>query len=58
VAALRPDPGQTPASGYCSAGRLGIGEGTVKIHPHHAYERLGVDSRVELANRLRETGIA
>lgn len=39
------------------AERLGIGEGTVKIHLHHAYEKLGVDSRLELAVRLRDKGL-
>ena len=39
------------------AGRLGVGEGTVKIHLHHAYEKLGVDNRVALALHLREMGL-
>lgn len=33
--------------------RLGITEGTVKIHLHRIYEKLGVSSRVELANYAR-----
>jgi DNA-binding NarL/FixJ family response regulator len=36
------------------AERLAIGEGTVKIHLHHAYEKLGVDSRLELAVFARD----
>jgi DNA-binding NarL/FixJ family response regulator len=40
------------------ADRLGIGEGTVKIHLHHAYEKLGVDSRLELAMFARDKGLA
>jgi two-component system nitrate/nitrite response regulator NarL len=40
------------------AERLGIGEGTVKIHLHHAYEKLGVDSRLELAVYLRDKGLS
>ena len=31
------------------AERLGIREGTVKIHLHNVYEKLGISSRVELA---------
>jgi DNA-binding NarL/FixJ family response regulator len=33
--------------------RLGITEGTVKIHLHRIYDKLGVTSRVELANYAR-----
>ncbi len=36
------------------AARLGIGEGTVKVHLHRVYDKLGVTSRVELANRVRD----
>lgn len=39
------------------AERLGIVEGTVKIHLHRAYEKLGVESRLELAVRLRDKGL-
>ena len=35
------------------ATRLGITEGTVKIHLHRIYEKLGMNSRVELANYAR-----
>lgn len=35
------------------AARLGITEGTVKIHLHRIYEKLGMNSRVELANYAR-----
>ena len=38
------------------ATRLGISEGTVKIHLHRIYEKLGVTGRVELANHARERG--
>lgn len=35
------------------AQRLGISEGTVKLHLHHVYEKLGVASRVELLLRIQ-----
>jgi DNA-binding NarL/FixJ family response regulator len=40
------------------ADRLSIGEGTVKIHLHRVYEKLGVDGRVPLANLAHERGWA
>ena len=40
------------------AAELGIAEGTVKIHLHNVYQKLGVASRVELVNDLREAGVA
>jgi DNA-binding NarL/FixJ family response regulator len=36
--------------------RLKISEGTVKIHLHHAYEKLGVDGRLELVLYAQEQG--
>jgi two-component system nitrate/nitrite response regulator NarL len=40
------------------AERLAIGEGTVKIHLHHVYEKLSVDSRLELAAVARARGLS
>jgi DNA-binding NarL/FixJ family response regulator len=40
------------------ADRLSIGEGTVKIHLHRVYEKLGVDGRVPLANLAHDRGWA
>jgi DNA-binding NarL/FixJ family response regulator len=37
--------------------RLFITEGTVKIHLHRIYEKLGVDGRLELALYARERGL-
>jgi DNA-binding NarL/FixJ family response regulator len=39
------------------AWKLSISEGTVKLHVHHIYEKLGVDNRVELATYARDRGI-
>src|SRR5262245_17673959 len=36
--------------------RLSISEGTVKIHLHHTYEKLGVDGRLELVLYAQEQG--
>ena len=36
---------------------LGITEGTVKIHLHNIYEKLGVESRMELALCARDKGL-
>ncbi|MBX3484555.1 response regulator transcription factor [Phenylobacterium sp.] len=36
---------------------LGISEGTVKMHLHNLYEKLGVSSRTELAMLARDRGI-
>ncbi len=38
------------------AEELGISEGTVKIHLHRIYEKLGVGNRTELALRARDLG--
>jgi two-component system nitrate/nitrite response regulator NarL len=40
------------------ARRLDINEGTVKLHLHNAYSKLGVDGRLALSVYLREKGIA
>ncbi|MDH3475274.1 MAG: response regulator transcription factor [Rhodospirillales bacterium] len=39
------------------ARELSITEGTVKVHVHNIYEKLGIDGRVELANYARHHGI-
>ena len=39
------------------AAELGISEGTVKIHVHHIYAKLGLSNRVELAVYARGNGI-
>ena len=39
------------------ASELGISEGTVKIHVHHIYAKLGLSNRVELAVYAREKRI-
>jgi DNA-binding NarL/FixJ family response regulator len=36
------------------AERLGIANGTVRIHLHNIFRKLGIQNRVELANRVRE----
>jgi DNA-binding NarL/FixJ family response regulator len=38
--------------------RLDIAEGTVKIHVHNIYEKLGVNDRLTLALRARDAGLA
>ena len=38
------------------AGRLGLATGTVKLHVHHVYEKLGVRSRQELLAYLARRG--
>ena len=37
-----------------TAAELGISEGTVKMHLHTIYEKLGIGGRVELSNYARE----
>jgi len=39
------------------AERLSISEGTVKVHLHNIYEKLGVDGRLELAVRAQDQGL-
>lgn len=39
------------------ARRLDITEGTVKVHLHNVYQKLGVDSRVELTLHARNSGL-
>jgi len=40
------------------AERLYVSEGTVKIHLHHIYEKLKVNSRLQLARYARDEGLA
>ena len=40
------------------AENLHISEGTVKIHLHNIYEKLGVDGRLVLALRVRDLDLA
>jgi DNA-binding NarL/FixJ family response regulator len=40
------------------AGRLFVSEGTIKVHLHHIYRKLGVDSRVELTLLAQKRGLA
>jgi DNA-binding NarL/FixJ family response regulator len=39
------------------AERLSISEGTVKIHLHHIYDKLGVDGRLELLLAAQQRGL-
>ena len=39
------------------ADRLAISEGTVKLHLHHIYSKLGVDGRLELVVYAQEQGL-
>jgi DNA-binding NarL/FixJ family response regulator len=39
------------------AARLGISEGTTKLHLYNVYKKLGVANRVELVLRLRSAGL-
>ena len=36
------------------AEKLGIADGTVRIHVHNIFKKLGIQNRVELANRVRD----
>lgn len=38
------------------AGKLGLSVGTIKIHMHNIFEKLGISSRLQLANYARENG--
>lgn len=40
-----------------AAARLGISEGTAKLHLYNVYKKLGVANRVELVLRLRSAGV-
>jgi two-component system nitrate/nitrite response regulator NarL len=40
------------------ADRAGISEGTVKMHLHNIYEKLGIGTRTELAIYVRDVGLA
>jgi DNA-binding NarL/FixJ family response regulator len=37
--------------------KLFISEGTVKIHLHNIYQKLGIDSRIQLTRYAQETGL-
>jgi len=39
------------------ADRLSISEGTVKVHLHNIYEKLGVDGRLELVLFAQQKGL-
>lgn len=39
------------------AGRLAISEGTVKVHLHNIYEKIGVDGRLELVLFAQQKGL-
>jgi len=39
------------------AGRLGISEGTIKLHLHHVYEKLGLAGRFELVLYAQKHGL-
>ena len=40
------------------AERLYVSEGTIKVHLHHIYEKLKVNSRLQLARYARDQGLA
>ncbi|HEX8945376.1 MAG TPA: LuxR C-terminal-related transcriptional regulator, partial [Gemmatimonadaceae bacterium] len=40
------------------AARLGISEGTAKLHLYNVYKKIGVASRVELVLRMRSAGLS
>ena len=39
------------------ATKMAVTEGTVKLHLHHAYEKLGVDGRIGLIQYLQRRGL-
>jgi two-component system nitrate/nitrite response regulator NarP len=39
------------------ATRLGISEGTAKLHLYNVYKKIGVANRVELVLRMRSAGL-
>jgi DNA-binding NarL/FixJ family response regulator len=40
-----------------AAGRLGVSEGTLKVHLHHIYQKLNVATREQLIAHARERGL-
>jgi DNA-binding NarL/FixJ family response regulator len=55
-------PRETEIAGSVAAGlqnkeiaeKLGIADGTVRIHVHNIFKKLGIQNRVELANRIHD----
>jgi DNA-binding NarL/FixJ family response regulator len=39
------------------ARRLAVTEGTVKVHLHHIYAKLGIDGRLDLLRYAQERGL-
>ena len=59
VIALTPQsmPGALPLEFSTDAGDISISEGTVKVHLHNIYEKLGVDGRLELTLCAQQKGL-